>query len=86
MDDVVALEGPVLKINGELVLMIPLAAGGSELVDCSRGISEVEGEYLKVVIPEPIASLLRIEDGDLVWIHNQDGKFNIQAAKPRPVH
>jgi hypothetical protein len=41
MDEVVSLEGPVLKINGELVLMIPLDAGGSELVDCSRGISSV---------------------------------------------
>jgi hypothetical protein len=76
----------VLKINGELVLMIPLESGGSGLVDCSRDISTVEGEYLKVVIPEPIAGMLRIEEGDLVWIHNSDGKFNIQAAKPRPVH
>src|SRR5579859_4129128 len=28
MDEVVSLEGPVLKINGELMLMIPLDAGG----------------------------------------------------------
>ena len=86
MDEVVSLEGPVLKINGELALMIPLEAGGSELVDCSRGISTVEGAYLKIVIPEPIAATLRIEEGDLVWIHNTDGKVNIQAAKSRPVH
>jgi hypothetical protein len=42
MNEVISLEGPVLKINGELALMIPLEAGGSELVDCSRGISTVE--------------------------------------------
>lgn len=85
-NEVVSLEGPVLKINGELVLLVPLEAGGSGLVDCSRGISTVEGAFLKIVIPEPIAGMLRIEEGDLVWIHNADGKFNIQAAKPRPVH
>ena len=84
--EVVSLEGPVLKINGELALMIPLEAGGSGFVDCSRGISAIEGEFLKIVIPETIAGMLRIEEGDLVWIHNTGGKFNIQAAKPRPVH
>ena len=85
-NEVVSLEGPVLKINDELALMIPLEAGGSELVDYSRGISTVEGAYLKIVIPEPIVGMLRIEEGDLVWIHNTGGKFNIQAAKSRPVH
>ena len=85
-EEVVSLEGPALKINGELVLMIPLESGGSDLVDCSRGISTIEDEFLKMVIPEAIAGMLRIEEGDLVWIHNTGGKFNIQAAKPRPVH
>ncbi|HWZ98911.1 MAG TPA: hypothetical protein VN025_14230 [Candidatus Dormibacteraeota bacterium] len=46
----------------------------------------MKGGCLKVVIPEFIAVVLRIEEGDLVWIHNTDGKFNIQAAKARPVH
>jgi len=27
MEDVLSLEGPVLKVNGELVLFIPLSAG-----------------------------------------------------------
>lgn len=86
MEDVLSLEGPVLKINGELVLMIPLSAGGDELVDCSRGISELEGEFLKIVIPEWLAGMLRIEEGDLVCVSNTDGKFHILASNPRAVH
>jgi hypothetical protein len=86
MEDVMSLEGPVLKINGELVLMIPLSAGGDELVDCSRGISELQGEFLKIVIPEWLAGMLRIEEGDLVCVNNSDGKFHIISATPRPVH
>jgi hypothetical protein len=86
MEDAMSLEGPVLKINGELVLMIPLSAGGDELVDCSGGISELQGEFLKIVIPEWLAGMLRIEEGDLVCLNNTDGKFHIIASNPRPVH
>lgn len=86
MGEVMSLEGPVFKVNGELMLLIPLDAGGSELVECSRGISEIQGEFLKIVIPEWLAGMLRIEEGDLVCVHNTDGKFHIQASSPRPVH
>jgi hypothetical protein len=40
MEDVMSLEGPVLKVNGELVLFIPLSAGGEELIELSRGVSQ----------------------------------------------
>lgn len=86
MNEVMSLEGPVLKINGELVLLIPLETGGSELIDCSRGISEVEGPHLKVVIPEWLAGILRIEEGDLVCVSSLDGTFHIQGSDVRPVH
>jgi hypothetical protein len=86
MEKVMSLEGPVLKVDGELVLMIPLSEGGDELVECSRGISEVQGKYLKIVIQEWLAGMLRIEEGDLVCVHNTDGKFHINASNPRPVH
>jgi hypothetical protein len=86
MEDVMLLEGPVLEINGELILMIPLSAGGDELVDCSRGISELQGEFLKIVIPEWLAGMLRIEEGDWVCVNNSDGKFHIISANPWPVH
>jgi hypothetical protein len=81
-----SLEGQVLKVKGELMLLIPLVEGGSELVECSRGISEVQGEFLKIVIPEWLAGMLRIEEGDLLCVHNTGGKFHINASHPRLVN
>ena len=86
MENVMSLEGPVLKVRDELLLLIPLADGGSELVECSRGISEVQGEFLKIVIPAWLAGVLRIEEGDLVRVHNTGGKFHINATSPRSVN
>ena len=86
MDKLTSLQGPVLKINGELVLVIPLDAGGNELIDCSHGISEVQGNFLRIAIPEWLAGMLRIDEGDLVCIDNSDGKLHIHPSNPRPVH
>jgi hypothetical protein len=86
MSDVVSLEGCVLKRDGQLLLLIPLDAGGEEFVECSRGISELEDGFLKIVIPDWLAGMLRVEAGDLVVISNANGKFGIWAAEPRPVH
>jgi hypothetical protein len=86
MEDVISLEGPVLKIKGELVLFVPLGDGGDELIGCSRGISEVQGEFLKISIPWWLASILRIEEGDLVCVHNAGGRFHIGLSEPRRVH
>jgi hypothetical protein len=84
--EVVSLIGPVEKRNGQLMLLIPLAEGGVELLACSERISEVEGEYLKVVIPERLAGVLRIREGDLVNVNNSRGRFNISAFSPRLVN
>lgn len=86
MEKVTSLQGPVLEINGELVLIIPLSVGGSELMDCSRGISEVQGDFLRIVIPEWLAGMLRIDEGDLVGIDNSDGRLHIQPSNPSPIH
>ena len=86
LSEVTSLEGPVIKKDGQLMLLIPLSEGGEELVACSRGISEVVDGRLKIVIQEWLAGMLRIEEGDLVCVHNTDGKFHIQASNPRPVH
>jgi hypothetical protein len=80
-----SLEGRVLKVMGELMLLIPLADGGSEMVESSRGISEVQGEFLKIVIPEWLAGVLRIEEGDLVCVQS-DGKLHIRALHAGTVH
>ena len=84
-EESVSLEGPVEKLDGKLDLVIPLEAGGNQLIACSRGISEVKGENLVVIIPEWLSGMLRIEEGDIVAIDNLDGKFNIHPISPRPV-
>jgi hypothetical protein len=85
MDDLASLQGPVEKVDGNLVLRIPLAGGGDEFVECSRGISEVKDEFLVIEIKEWLAGVLRIEEGDVVSVNNADGKFNILPVNPRPV-
>jgi hypothetical protein len=80
------LEGPVLKRDGELQLLIPLESGGAEFVECSRGISEVQDGFLKIAIPEWLAGVLRVEEGDNVVVSNENGKFGIWASRPRLVH
>jgi hypothetical protein len=86
MEDLMSLEGPVLRIDGQLVLMIPLTEGADELIECSSGISEVQEDFLRIVIPGWLAGILRIEAGDLVCINNADGKLHIRPSNPRPVH
>ncbi len=85
MDDVTSLQGPIEKIDGQLMLRIPLEAGGEQFIECSRGIGKVHGEYLKITIPEWLASKLRIEEGSLVEVNNENGKFNINPIDPYQV-
>ena len=80
-----SLQGPVLMVNGKLTLMIPLEDGGAELADCSRGISEVAGACLKIAIPEWLAGILRIDEGDIVTVSNWDGKLRIEPNAPKVV-
>jgi len=86
MNEAVSLQGLVEMINGELVLMIPLDAISADLLESSRGTSEVHDAYLKIAIPCCLAGLLRFEKGDLVCVHNMDGQFNIQPVKQHPVN
>ncbi len=83
MKNITSLKGPVETVDGRLVLRIPLAAGGSQLVECSRGIGEVEGECLKVAIPSWLAEKLGIQVGSQVRVDNYDGKFNIHPVNHR---
>ena len=79
--EVTSLGGPVERIDGRLVLQIPLAAGGAGLVDCSRGIGRVEGDVLVVTIPDWLAEKLLITEGSAVIVDNRNGKFNITPAE-----
>jgi hypothetical protein len=86
MDNVKSLEGLVMKVNEKLTLVIPLGHQGLESADYSRGVSEAPGEFLKIVIPEWLASMLEIEEGDSVRMRNTDGEFEFQAGTQRSVN
>jgi hypothetical protein len=75
--EVVSVEGPVESVDGQLAILIPLQAGGAALAPLAKGIGEIDGEFLKVVIRPWLAEGLRIEAGSLVIVHNTNGKFTI---------
>ena len=85
MSDVTSLQGPVEKIEGKLTLFIPLEAGGDQFIECSRGIGEVEGDYLRITIPEWLAGILRIEEGSIVSVDNEGERLNIHPVAPLPL-
>lgn len=84
-DDVTSLEGPVEQVEGNLVLLIPLDAGGDQLIEVAHGVGEVEGDNLKVIIPDWLADMLRIQKGSQVSVDNKGGKFNIHPLNPMPL-
>ena len=84
MAKVTSLRGPVESLDGKLMLRIPLAAGGSELVACSRGIGIVDGEFLSIHIMDWLAKKLSIGESSIVSVDNADGKFNIRPADEHP--
>jgi hypothetical protein len=86
MNEEISLEGPVQLVDEKLVLLIPLEEGGSEFLECTRGIGEVHGKYLKIVLQPWLAGLLRIDVGDRVVVSNEGGKFGIHALQPRSVN
>jgi hypothetical protein len=85
MNYVTSLQGPIEKIDGKLTLLIPLEAGGDQFIGCSRGISEIQGEYLRITIPEWLSGMLRIDEGSVVSVNNENGKFNIHPINPSPL-
>jgi hypothetical protein len=80
----VSLEVRVMKVDGKFTLMIPLEAGGNELIECSQGIGEIAGEDLKVTIPDWLSDKMGLEEGSRVQINNNDGKFNFTAIDAPP--
>jgi hypothetical protein len=80
MAESVSLEGPVEVEDGQLVLRIPLAAGGDKLAPLARGIGEVRGGDLVVVVPAWLAEKLNIGADSLVVVDNREGKFRITRS------
>ena len=86
--DYISLEGPVELIEGELVLRIPLTAGGLELEPLIRRGARIEGDFLIVSIPPHLAEHLRVGEGSLVIVDNRDNRFRLTRsdANDRDVH
>lgn len=72
--------------NAKLAILIPLNAGGAVLAPLAKGIGEIDGEFLKVVVQRWLAEKLRIGAGGLVIVDNVNGKFTItrSAANDEP--
>ena len=66
--------------DGKLTIRIPLDAGGDQLAPFAKGIGEVQGDDLVVVIQPWLATMLKIEAGSLVFVDNANGKFNVTRS------
>ena len=84
--DLTSLGGPVESLDGQLMLRIPLAAGGEALIECARGISRVSGGYLEIRIQPWLAEKLGISEGSRVVVDNRNGKFNITLESSEPAN
>jgi len=77
----VSVEGPVEKLGEDLVVLIPLDAGGDALAPLAKGIGSVEGRCLRVTIQPWLAERLRVGMGSLVVVDNLGGKFRITRSE-----
>lgn len=76
MEEIVFVEGPVIKLGSELILLITLAK------ECSGLSSSSEfSECLKLVIPENVAGIMQIQAGDMVCMRSAEGGFRLVPLK-----
>jgi hypothetical protein len=73
----ISLSVPVETVDGKLVLLIPLAVGGSELAPLTQGMGEIDGDFLKVTIPDWLAIKMGVQSGSKVCVDNTGGRFNM---------
>jgi hypothetical protein len=85
MKKIISVEGPVEEVNGELAILIPLDVGGAELAPLAKGIGQVEGGVLKVVLQPWLAEMLNVGKGSLVIVDNENGKFTITRSPANDV-
>ena len=76
----VSIKGPLEKIDGKLMLQIPLAVGGRELADCTKGIGRIEGHFLKIEVLPWMAEKLGVSEGSVMAVDNTTGEFRMQRA------
>ncbi len=76
-NDFVALEGPVERRNGRLVLRVPLRGGGERLKLVTATTSYEEDGLLVVVLPDWLSSRLQLHEGSAVHVDDRWGRLNI---------
>ncbi len=76
----VSVECAFELVEGQLMLRIPLHAGGDKLASLAKGIGQVNDDKLIVIIQPWLAKKLRIGAGSLVTVDNRDGKFTITRS------
>ncbi len=82
-DDVTQIAGPVEEdADGKLILRIPLFDGGDEFIHCTESISEIDGPYLQINLPDWLVKKLQLREGSQVLIDNKDRKFNMEVLEP----
>src|SRR5262249_30747744 len=83
-DQVLPVRGPVERAGEQFCLLIPLDAGGREVIPLARRIARVEGGILRVEIPEWMMRFLNISEGSDVLVDIVNGKFNLGPADWKP--
>ncbi len=78
------IKGPVELVDAQFCLQIPLDVGGDQLAPLTKGIATVEGDTLKVIIPDWMMKLMNLCIGGLVTVDIVEGKFNIKSAEWKP--
>ena len=81
----VSVEGPVEFCDGQLMLRIPLDSGGDKLAPYAKGIGEISGDTLNVVIQPWLAEKLCISAASIVIVDNCNGKFTITRSPKNDV-
>jgi hypothetical protein len=80
MSEVISLEGPVELENGHLTIRIPLEHGGAQLAPLTKGIGEIQGDDLVVVIQPWLAEKLGIGPDSIAIVDNAEGKFRVTRS------
>ena len=75
--DYLSIEGPVERLDGQLILRIPLDAGGDRLRRTACMGCAVQGKDLIVPLPEWLASSIRLVEGTAVHVDDRWGRLNI---------
>lgn len=79
--DYLSLEGPVERLNGQLILRIPLEAGGHRLHETVCTECVVQGNDLIVPLPDWLTASIRLREGTAVHVDDRWGRLNIARTQ-----